>query len=275
MDNNQLLNEFDEILKYGSQELSLSRINFRKVRAKKRLLYFMMGATQSYSKSIYKLLKPPHIFDKSAEVIFRSLFENYINMRFVFTDRSDKGAIIFAIQPYLNNIKFANQYKQIMVKYPTWNLDFNSKIKTITDWDKIISVQKNRISKIEKKYKITAPLRYPKLIHLAIEHDKALQQKGMLDASTSLEFLYIYYYGYLSDPAHLNTQGIERFLDGNAKEIKLDIDAPVENITRILSISYLYYYIFLKFYLMKFGLYKKEEFAHFNKIYKTLLSKKK
>jgi hypothetical protein len=273
MDNKQLLDEFKALIEYGSGKLQQSKIDFKKIRGKKKLLYFMMGVTQSYSASIVKLLTPPHIYDKSAEIIFRSLFENLINMSFVYTDRSNKNVMTFAIQGYLDKIKFANKYKDFMNKYPMWNLQFNTEIKTVADWDKFISIQKQHIKKIEKKYKFAAPKKYPSLLDRAIEHDKELMKKGKLNSANSLEFLYIYYYQHFSEPAHLNSSGIDRFIVEVENKTRVDIDAPLEKITPVLSVSYIFYFIFLKSYLTQFKMYKREEFDQFDKTRKQILSK--
>lgn len=274
MDNQQLLVEYKDLIEYGSEKLIKSKIDFKKIKGKKKLLYFMMGVTQSYSASIFKLLNPPHIYDKSAEIIFRSLLENLINMSFIYTGRSEKNVMIFAIQGHLNKIEFAKKYKHFMNKYPDWNLQFNSEIKTVEDWDKFILNLEKHIKKIEKKYKFKAPKKYPSLRERTIVHDDELKKKGKLNSSNSLEFLYMYYYQYFSEPAHLNSSGIDRFVVGIEKVMRIDIDAPIEKITPVLSISYIFYFIFLKSYLMQFKMYKREEFSRFEKIRKHILSKK-
>jgi len=270
MDNKQLLEELNELIGFGSKTLLEIRVDFKKIKSKKKLSYFMMGATQSYTQSIYKLLCPPHIYDKAAEIIFRSLLENLINHSWVYSRRDEKYTLIFAVQSFLAKIDFAKKYRNFMLKYPNWHLEFTPELKTVADWNAFIARQEKRIEKIEKRYKFTVPKKYPTLRERAIAHDSEFDKKGKLNPKTSLEFLYMNYYQYFSELAHLNSSGFDRFISGQTNELRLDIDAPIENITRVVSITYLFYFLFLKAFLIQFGIYKKHEFKRFNKLAKVL-----
>ncbi len=93
--NKDLITNFKQILQYGFSKLQAFPLHLDKYRLKKKLLHRMMAATQSYSEAIVKLMDNPPVYDKAAEVLYRSLVENLINLGFLYSSKTQKNALIF------------------------------------------------------------------------------------------------------------------------------------------------------------------------------------
>jgi len=272
--NKELLENFREILTYGYSKLSSFAFYENKYRLRKNLLYLMMAATQSYSEAILKLMNNSNnasIYDKAAEVVYRSLVENFINLHFVYFSKTQRNALIFLAYSIHDKNDFAEKFKKLMLKYPKWNLEFAC-IKNPHDWDKFIDDNNKLIKTGEKKYKLTLPERIPGLRARAQAYDVYLKSKGKLEKANSLESYYVTYYKFFSQVAHLTMPGLERFyeVDSNGKRT-LDIDGKPDSIGRLVGITYQIYFVFLNFTLKKLGLYNAQEFVRFNKFSKSLL----
>ena len=232
-----------------------------------------MAATQSYSEAILRLMNNAggaSVYDKAAEVIYRSLVENYINLNFIYSERVRKRAVIFMAYSIQDKNDFAEKFKKLMLKYPKWNLEFD-RMKNPKDWDKFIGENQKMIDNGEKKYKVSIPKKIPDLCTRAITHDTPLKKINKLNKANSLELYYVHYYKFFSQVSHLTMPGLERFyeIDGTGKRT-LDIDGKPDSIGRLISITYTIYLAFLKFTLKKFGIYSKGEFRKFDIFQKSI-----
>ena len=97
----------------------------------------MMCAHQSYAESTLKLMWPIPAYDKAAEIIHRSLVENYININYIYSSKKQVNALIFLAYSFQDRIKFANKYKALIIKYPNWRLKFGPNEKP-SDWQSFI-----------------------------------------------------------------------------------------------------------------------------------------
>lgn len=272
--NNELIANFREILTHGFNKTASFLLYENKYRLKKNLLYLMMAATQSYSEAILKLMDNGNntsIYDKAAEVLYRALVENFINLNFIYFSKSQKNALIFLAYSIHDKNDFADKFKKLMLKYPQWNLEFGN-IKNPQDWDKFIDDNNKLIKSGEKKYKITLPKKIPDLRTRAVTYDNYLITRGKLKKNNSLESYYVTYYKFFSQIAHLTMPGLERFYEiDSAGRRTLDIDGKPDSIDRILSITYQLYFVFLNFFLKEFKLYNKHEFSKFNRFSKSII----
>ncbi len=181
----ELLKIFQEVLHYGYSKMSTIPLDYTKTRQKKVLLYLIMGATQSYSESILELITPPNVYDKAAEVLFRSLTENLINLDYIFVGRTQRNAKVFLIHSLEDTIDFARKYKKFMSKYPSWNLEFGG-IKTVADWEKFIDKKEKDVLRLKKKNKIPFKMVIPDLRSRAVEADNYLKSLKRLKQESSL-----------------------------------------------------------------------------------------
>lgn len=261
--NKELINNFKEILEYGYSKLGTFSLHRDKYRLKKQLLHMMMAATQSYSEAILKLMSSPPVYDKAAEVLYRSLTENLINLGFIYSSKTQKNALIFLAYSVQDNNDFAKKYKNLMEKYPNWNLKFGY-IDSIPKWNDFIDKNNKLLDKYQRKYKITLPKKLPKLISRVITYDNYLKSKNKFSKKNNLESSFVFYYKFFSQVAHLTMPGLERFLvrkqDGSEQVV---IDGDDESVGRLLAVTYHIYFVFLRFTLQQFKLYDKNEFKKF------------
>ncbi len=270
-----LLINFREILTYGYSKMSSFPFHENKYRLKKNLLYPMMAATQSYSEAILKLMDNAggaSVYDKAAEVIYRSLVENLINLNYIYSEGTQKKAVIFMAYSVQDKNDFAEKFKSLILKYPRWNLEFGE-MKKAEDWDKFTKDNKKLIKRAEKRYRVTIPKKIPDLASRAIANDTYLKNRKKLSKTTSLESYYVTYYKFFSQVAHLTMPGLERFFEVDSSGRRtLAIDGKPDSIDRLVSITYQMYFVFLKFTLQKFDIYDKDEFNKFNEFSKSLSS---
>lgn len=235
----------------------------------------MMAATQSYAEAILKLMDNTggkSVYDKAAEVLYRSLVENLINLNYIYSERTQEKAVIFMAYSVQDRNDFAKKFKSLMLKYPKWKLEFGG-MKKALDWNKFISDNKKLVDRAEKRYGITIPKKIPDLASRAIANDTYLKSRKKLSKTTSLESYYITYYKFFSQVAHLTMPGLERFFEVNSNGRRtLAIDGKPDSIDRLVSITYQIYFVFLKFTLQKFDIYNKEEFKKINEFSKSLSS---
>lgn len=268
-----LLRNYQQIISYGNQKMAIVKLERNKVRLKKQILYFMMCAAQSYSESILRLVSPPRIYDKSAEVLMRSLVELFINLNYINSGKGQKNALIFIADSINERIDFANKYQKFMRKYPNWNIPFGSITKP-DDWDKFIQEKQKEIVAGEKHFKIKLPKKLPDIRGRAIIFDDNLKSRNKLSRKKSLEYYYIAYYKYFSQIAHLTMPGLERFLTESEKGMLLNLDGKPEDLDRVVAVSYQFYFVMLRFFLKQFKAYDNQEFAQFEDFSKNMVKTK-
>jgi len=281
-----LLQNLKELLVYGNNELAKVGLKRKRTSLKKRLLFFMMGATQSYAESILKIITPtqehPAIYDKPALVLLRSLTENFININYIHACNTQANAAIYQIHYLQDTVKFANRYKCLMLKYPKsqypdWDLTFGfvdndpRNIKKPADWDKFIKKLERQILSNQRRYKLSPKSELPSIEKRCVETDNYLKAKGKLNPGNSLEKLYVTYYPYFSGIAHLTAPGLNTFIksmpDGS---LTADIDAPATEIETIVPVTYPLYFSILKFFLQRFNVYNNKDIKKYSSLSKTM-----
>lgn len=260
-----LLSKFHALLVYGDSKLRATELNYKKLRSKKQVLYFMMGAIQSYTESIFRLVQPPNIYDKAAEVLMRPLIETLINLNYVYASRTQQNALSFMIYSTKDQIAFAKRHKKFMQQHASWNLEFGH-IKTPEDWDKFLSNKKKEIKLYERYFKKSFSNKFPSIRKRAEMADNYLRSKGKLTEKKSLEKYYVLYYQYFSQIAHLTMPGLERFMsyDENNR-LRMDLDGKPNDIDRVVSVTYIIYFVILRFFLKEYKIFNKDEFEQFSK----------
>lgn len=267
-----LLENFQKLLYYGNHKIDTVKLERSRVRLKKQVLYFIMCGVQSYSESIHKLICPPRIYDKAAEVLMRSLVEVFINLNYINACKTQKNALIFIADSISERIDFAHKYQGFMSKYPSWNIPFGN-IKNPNDWNSFIKQKEKEISEGEKKFKIKLPKKLPDIRARAVIFDDHLKSHKKLTRKKSLEYYYVAYYKFFSQIAHLTMPGLERFLIEDNNGLHLNIDGKSEDIDRVAMISYQLYFVVLRFFLKQFSAYNKSEFVEFEEYSKNMLKK--
>lgn len=281
-----LLQNLRDLLVYGNNELTKVGLKRKHTHLKKKLLFFMMGATQSYAESILKIITPADehsaIYDKPALVLIRSLTENLININYIHACDTQAHAAVYWIHYLQDAVKFANRHKGLMMKYPKtlypdWDLTFGfgdndlRNIKAPADWDKIIKRLKRQILKSQRKYGLHPESMLPDIQKRSIQADDYVKGKGKLTPNNSLEKLYVIYYPYFSGVAHLTAPGLNTFIKSTPNDsIKAEIDAPASEIEAIVPITYSLYFAILRFFLQRFEVYDRENIKKHENIFKTM-----
>lgn len=268
------LDNFSKFLVYGHNELTKVGLKQKRTSLKKKLLFFMMGATQSEAESIFKIMSPTQmhssVYFNSAIILFRSITENLMNLSYIYASDSQKNAAIFHIDWLQSTLKYSNRYKDLMTKYPQWDLVFGDKTKA-DDWNEYIQILKRAITQDQKRYKLPSNSVLPPLEQRCIQHDQYLDQKNKLNQGNSLEKMYVTYYPYFSGISHLTSGGLNSFRDyQDDGSFSMSIDSKPADIEAIIPVTYANYLMILKFFLQKFNVYNGEDFREYKKILKSM-----
>jgi hypothetical protein len=266
----ELISKYQELIAYGYSKLSTISLDYTKVRARKTALYFMMGATQSYSESILKLMSSAPVYDKPGESMLRSQLEIWLNLRYIYSSRSEKYARLFLSDIIMGSITFAKKHKALWDKYPNWNLKFGT-MQSAADWDNFISYNTKLLKRYRTRYNDKHVMRLPSLYDRTLIIDKYLDKLGTLSENTSAEKYYTLFYQYFSESSHSNMTGLKRYMRGIAEnpEPFLDVDSKPEDAERVLVVSLVAYFNVLHFFLQVFGKYDPIEY----KVFKAYVKK--
>jgi hypothetical protein len=170
-----------------------------------------------------------------------------------------------------------------MLKYPKaqysdWDLTFGyggndpRNIIKPTDWDKFIKKLQRQIHSNQKRYKLPANSVLPDIKRRCVESDDSLKAKGKLNQGNCLEKLYVTYYPYFSQIAHLTAPGLNTFIKSTPNgSLTADIDAPATEIETIVPVTYPLYFSILKFFLQRFDVYDSKEMKKYETIFKTMI----
>jgi len=270
----ELIKEYRDLITYGYQKMSGIQLNYKKVRVRKRVLYFMMGAMQSYSESILKLMGTEPVYEKPGESLLRSQLEIWLNMRFIYSSRSEDKARLFLSDLVMESVTYAKKHKALWEKYPRWDMEFGT-IKKSSDWDKFILDNEDLLKKHRREYKDKYVMKLPSLYDRTLTIDKHLKKIGTFSEKNSAEKYYTLFYPYFSQSTHANMSGLLRYMRGTAAspEPFLDVDSKPEDAERILSVSYQGYFSVLHFFLQVFNAYSPTEYTHFKQYSKSMLKK--
>ena len=271
-DQKELLKIYRELLTYGYEKISKVPLNLSKSRVRKKILYFMMGAMQSYSESILKLMGSLPVYEKPGESLLRSQLELWLNMRFIYSSRTEDKARLFLSDLIIDSNTYAKRHKSLWNKYPKWNLVFG-KIKNAAEWDKFISDNNKILEKNQNKHHDKKVNKLPNLYDKTLVIDKYLKKIGKLSEKTSAEKFYILFYPYFSQAVHLSMPGLQRFIKNNNLEDKktsFQIDSKPEEAERVLIISFIAYFATLHLFLQVFNMYDKNEYDKFKKFSKNI-----
>ena len=269
-----LIKEYRELITYGYQKMSGIQLDFKKVRVRKRVLYFMMGAMQSFSESILKLMGTEPVYEKPGESLLRSQLEIWLNMRFIYSSRSEDKARLFLSDLVMESLTYAKKHKTLWEKYPLWDMEFGT-IKKSSDWEKFISDNVDLLKKYRKEYKDKHVTKLPNLYDRTLAIDSHLKKIGTFSEKNSAEKFYTLFYPYFSQSTHANMSGLQRYMRGTiaSPEPFLDVDSKPEDAERILSVSYQGYFAVLHFFLQVFNAYSPSEYDRFKQYSKGLIKK--
>jgi hypothetical protein len=271
----ELIKEYRELIAYGYKKISKIQLDFKEARVRKMVLYLMMGAMQSYSESILKLMGSEPVYEKPGESLLRSQLEIWLNIRFIYSSRSEDKARLFFSSLIMNSITYAKKHRDLWDKYPKWHMELG-KIKKSSDWDKFISENLAILKKYQKKYKDKQVTKLPDLCARCLAIDKHLKNLGTFSEKNSAEKYYTLFYPYFSQSTHANMSGLLRYMRGTAAapEPFFDIDSKPEDTEKILVISYHAYFAALHNFLKIFNAYDSTEYKRFKEYSDKLMKQR-
>ena len=272
----ELIREYKKLLLFGYKKIDTIELDLKKVRVRKEVLYYMMGAMQSYSESILKLMGSEPVYEKPGESLLRSQLEILFNIRFIYSSRSEDKARLFLADLIMESINYAKKHKTLWNKYPKWDMEFGT-IKKPDDWDKFISDNLIILKKYQSKYKDKHVTKLPNLYDRTLVIDKHLKKLGTFSEKNSAEKYHTLYYPYFSQATHSNMSGLQRFIRNTGdifKEPFFDIDSKPEDAERVLIISYQAYFTTLHFFLQVFNAYDSAEYKHVKEYSKKIMKRR-
>ncbi len=263
----ELIKEYQKLLHFGYSKISEIQLNLNKTRVRKRVLYFMMGAMQGYSESILKLMGSEPVYEKPGESLLRSQFEIWLNMRFIYSNRSENGARLFLSDLIMTSNTFAKKHKKLWEKNPKWSMEFGF-VKKPSDWDKFIYDNQKILKKYQKRHKDKEVNRLPSLYDRTLIIDEYLKKVGTFSENNSAEKFYTVFWQYLSQATHVNMSALQQSIRVKGTipiESFFNIDSKPEDAERTLTISYQIYFSTLRLFLQVFNTYNRNEYEKFNK----------
>jgi hypothetical protein len=245
--NTTLLKQLQTILTFGSQKISLINPIHQSFKLKRKNLYTIIYSSQQYAEAIVKLITPP-TYNIAAEVLLRSLMEQYINARYIYSDHTHQNAFNFFIDALKEQLTFGISFKQFAAEHPAWNIP--------KEWDTFIAKTEKNLNTILKKKPWYSNKVLPNLYTRALEVDTYLESKGYLNEETSAIYYYRLIYHYYSQSMRTS-----------------DLQITNEDIDRVLTETYQIYYSTLLITLKEFNLYTLGDFQQFNKYFRQLHKK--
>lgn len=195
-------NRLCSLLNFGADCLRDMKIDLRKIRARKRLLLFMMVASHNLTESVYMLSTQGRTH--ACFVLLRSLLENRINAKALYATSSLDGVYHFEIYSYGEQKKMLEEAIKLNLTVPRDQLQFR-----LADADirrSINAIDKN-IKTLEKRVK--GDTNFKSLYNRAIVIDTFNRTKKKKSASLQSEYSI---YRHLCSDSHLTSQGLSRFI---------------------------------------------------------------
>lgn len=243
--------KLEELLKYGWQTMNTIDINISKQKPRTILVFSFMGAIQSYSNASLSLLKTKKYLQ--AEIYMRPLTESYINMRYIFSDRTQKHSKQFLVKGYYDNLDWMEKIVKFLKKYP----NFEAGILRNEDWETHIRNTQSQLAKQIKKGRIPSK-QLCDLRERAKICDKSQKPQT--------EWLYLSTQKYFSDGIHLNSNGLSNFLRSSANgDYIFTIDGDESEKERIEPTIFSLYFDSLYLFLKYFKIRKLKELYVFRK----------
>ncbi len=265
------------LLDWGAEKIRNDELFDRHKSAKQRVLYALMIAVHNYSESICTLLKEGRT--NTAELIWRSLFESWVNYMYVLACDDDRNAMEFMMSSDFENQKMSRLLAEFIEKPEHAAVMKKKNDSLLTTRNQTLESAKIRSAMAERQVGIDeeaqkysppiSDLRGLKDRMIAIDKYKSKNELGY-DAG-SMEFEYLTTYSYASDPAHLKPLGIFRlynFHDDGTREIHLSGDlSKIEGLVRL---TYVIYLTFISEFAKEFAVATEQDLEPFNSEFERL-----
>lgn len=258
-----------ELTNWGAGKIINSKLLYQDKPPKLRVLYCLMIAVHNYSESIFVLLREGRT--NAAEVLWRSLFESWVNYMYVIACTDDRHASEFMLSSDRENQKTSKLIADFCKTHPSLASEKNINL----DADAIKKATADRQVELDKiASEFDPPIKnLPNLKDRMIAIDRYKKKTEAKYKPGSMEFEYLTTYRYTSDPVHLNPSGIFRmynFQDGGIREINLSGD--LTKIEGLVSLTYAIYLTFIGEFVKDFDLAPESDLDAFNRIFSGMQS---
>jgi hypothetical protein len=253
---------FKKLIKFGESKLLKVRLDIAKDDFRLLTIFTLIGAIHYYAESIMILAKHKRLF--TGETLLRTLFEGFLNLKYILLEETEKNAIKYAIKDFTNRKDFAEKWKSFIEVNPKYS-DYISELSTIEKCDEFIRDIEKNIDYIEKKFKVLNKL--PDLRSMAKVIDIKIKDHHF-------EFAYLTFYDYLCDISHISSKGLKNFFIPYGDGYMFCIGKnDSEEINKLLIAAYEFYFNTLVIFSNNFKELSKEELnpylEFFNKIGET------
>lgn len=180
------------------------KFDYRRMRVRKRMLFLMFAAAHNYAESIYSLCKEGR--SHACFVIIRSLIENRINSKSLFSSNSLEG--VYGFLSYSNNqhIKALKRQIDLMKSLPHEQIQYHF---SEAEFRKKINEIERINVKIARKYPGIS--RFMALYNRSGEVDEFNRSNNY--SSASLKWEYETTYRLYSESIHLTAKGLQNFIN--------------------------------------------------------------
>ncbi|MCL5772316.1 MAG: DUF5677 domain-containing protein [Actinobacteria bacterium] len=263
MSKDNLLVNFRKLIKFGESKLLKVRLDIAKDDFRLLTIFTLIGAIHYYAESIMILAKHKKLF--TGETLLRSLFEGFLNLKYILLEENEKNAIKYAIKDFTNRKEFTEKWKSFIEANPKYS-DYINELSTIEKCDEFINEIEKNIENIEKKFEVSNKL--PDLRSMAKVIDTKIKDHHF-------EFAYLTFYDYLCDISHVSSKGLKNFFISYGNGYIFCIGKnDSEEIYKLLIAAYEFYLNTLVIFSDNFKKLSKEELKpyleFFNKIGETV-----
>lgn len=260
---NNLLKSCEELLKFGESNLLKIKLDIAKDDFQLLTIFTLIGAIHYYTESILILAKYEKLF--TGETLLRSLFEGFLNLKYILLEENEKNAIKYAVNDFEARKVFTEKWRRFIEVNPKCDSYF-TELSTLEKCDEFIKRMEKNIAEIEKKFKVSKKL--PDLRGMAKAIDKKIKD-------FHFEFMYLTFYDYLSGISHVSSKGLKNFFTPHENGFIFCIGRnDLQEINKLLIATYEFYLKTLVILSDNFKELSKEELNpyvdFFNKIGETI-----
>lgn len=233
-----------KILDFGAHYLNCKKIDIKKIRMRKNILFKMTIAAHNYTESIYCLCKEGR--SQACHALLRALTENLINAKYLFITKNSTNAKSF----YLNTLEEKKKQISLAIEFLKKDPISCSSSLSLKDLQKAQKKIKTQIKKINQNNSIP---RFPPIKERAQQIDKYNKTNGI--SSASFDWEYILIFKTLCNPSHLSHQGLSGFLEYDSQGfLNVFLSGNPNDIEAILQHTHRLYEDMIKMFINKFKL---------------------
>ncbi len=254
------LDKLKDLLDFGHESFSGLKVDWIKIRRRKKTLLRMATAVHAHTDSGYKLLLAGNIH--SAEVLLRPILETLINAEYILCGRSNESLNRFLAMSNTSLIKKMNT----MLKFIADNPDTKVSLSNVQLLEVIKSRQdeNKEFAKLFKYQLKTAEITVAdRVIKIDKEYKRLNKPQGF-----SKYWRYLTEYTLLSDNVHLSNHGLRYFMKESPTRVDLVFGGNLDNLGHIADGFYVHYLEMLRIMSSQLKLVSFDDIKKFEKNYK-------